>query len=127
MPSRGVLVLVSLQTLAIVSLIYDNERLESYFIKRAHPLQEKNFTQEHKTDAVILFTKMKSGSSIVGSIFNKRRGVTYLYEPLYPFSETPCVFALPERLSVLHAISRCQFEKVGQLYQMTRRPDTIAQ
>ena len=84
--------------------------------------------KEEKTDAVILFTKMRSGSSIVGSIFNKRENVTYLYEPLYPFGrgELSCKQDLEERLLALKYISTCQFEKLAQLYQETNRYDKNA-
>jgi len=43
-----------------------------------------------KTDAVILLSMTRSGSSIVGSIFNERSNVLYLYEPLFPFGMQDC-------------------------------------
>jgi len=129
MYSKSVVILIILQFLLIIFLVfYQFEHFaSSYFNQKAHLEKEEELVQPDKTDAVILFTKMKSGSTIVGSIFNKRKKVMYLYEPLYPFSETPCVFALEERLRVLYSVSSCHFEKVGPLYQLTRRPDTIAQ
>ena len=120
------LILVLFQIIVILVLLYYDEPMANYLYQHKGRSKEEDPIQRVNTDAVILFTKMKSGSSIVGSIFNKQKGITYLYEPLYPFSETPCQSLLDQRLAVLHAISSCQFEKIGPLYQDTHRPDNIA-
>ena len=49
---------------------------------------------------VILFTQMRSGSSIVGTMSSQRTNVSYFYEPLFPFDERPCESMLNWRLEV---------------------------
>jgi len=69
------------------------------------------------TDAVILYTMTRSGSSIVGSVFNQKNLVTYLYEPLYPFSVELPNELLEERIQTLHYFATCQFDKVLPIYE----------
>ncbi|CAK8672955.1 unnamed protein product [Clavelina lepadiformis] len=38
---------------------------------------------------VILLAKTRSGSSFVGEIFNRKPGISYFYEPLFPFGICP--------------------------------------
>ena len=61
--------------------------------KFSNIMDPKNLESENskrKIDVVILLTMMRSGSSIVGSIFNERVNVTYLYEPFFPFGKQEC-------------------------------------
>ena len=80
-----------------------------------------------KTDVVILLTMMRSGSSIVGSIFNERVNVTYLYEPLFPFGKQQCDEKTRQSsLDVLRNVSSCHFEKLRLLYHSSTRDDIYA-
>ena len=80
-----------------------------------------------KPGVVILLTMMRSGSSIVGSIFNERTNVTYLYEPLFPFGEQRCDDETREdSQAVLRHISTCHFEKLPPLYEPSKRNDVHA-
>ena len=80
-----------------------------------------------KTDAVILLTTMRSGSSILGSIFDQRHNVTYLYEPLFPFGESGCGNDVKGNVtSLLLSAASCHFENFKALYQPTNRFDTWA-
>ena len=86
-------------------------------------------TKTEKTDAVILLTMMRSGSSILGSIFDERANVTYLYEPLFPFGENGvmCKNETGENaLDVLRFAATCKFENFQALYQPTDRFDKHA-
>jgi len=81
-----------------------------------------------KTDAVILLTMMRSGSSIVGTIFDERENVTYLYEPLFPFGEKMICESNTRKsaLAVLRHASTCKYEKLPALYQPSDRNDIHA-
>ena len=80
-----------------------------------------------KTDVVILLTMMRSGSSILGSIFNERVNVTYLYEPLFPFGAQECDEKTRQSsLEVLRNVSSCHFENLQLLYQSSTRDDISA-
>jgi len=81
----------------------------------------------NKTKVVILLTMMRSGSSILGSIFNERVNVTYLYESLFPFGKQACdETTRKSSLAVLRNVSNCQFENLRYLYQNSTRDDTYA-
>ncbi|XP_076801917.1 carbohydrate sulfotransferase 1-like [Clavelina lepadiformis] len=73
---------------------------------------------------------MRSGSSILGELFNQRTGVTYLYEPVFPFDERPCERLYEDRIQVLRHISRCEFFPLPALYKkaynVTNRNDIHA-
>ena len=89
--------------------------------------ESRNHFQKRKADVVILLTMMRSGSSIVGSIFNERSNVTYLYEPLYPFGLQGCDNDTRRlMLEVLEKISNCQFENLQPLYNTSARNDKNA-
>ena len=80
-----------------------------------------------KVDAVILLSMIRSGSSIVGSIFNERSNILYLYEPLFPFGKQKCdEKTRQESLEVLRQAISCHFENLGDLYQNSTRDDTGA-
>lgn len=61
-------------------------------------------------DTVIILTQMRSGSSVMGEIFNQKRGVSYFYEPLLPFFENTCETLRDDRIEVLRKIASCQFD-----------------
>ena len=83
-----------------------------------------NDSDSKKNKVVILLTMMKSGSSIVGSIFNERANVSYLYEPLFPFGEQECdENTRRSSLEVLRNISNCHFENLAPLYNPSKRSD----
>ena len=85
---------------------------------------------KRRPDVVILFTQMRSGSSILGELFNQRTDVTYLYEPVFPFDERPCERLYEDRVQVLRHISRCEFFPLPVLYKkaydVTNRNDIHA-
>ena len=120
--SKTCFVVVVSQILLMMVMIFHAGRNGNYLKSKDGNEGEKELKQR-RTDVVILFTKMKSGSTLVGSIFNKRKDITYLYEPLYPYGEFPCNYSLQKRLETLHSISSCQFEKVAMLYQNSHRID----
>ena len=96
-----------------------NEKFPEISVKKDH------FPE--KTDVVILLTMMRSGSSILGSIFNERVNVTYLYEPLFPFGEQECDEKTRQSsLEVLRNVSSCHFENLRLLYQSSTRKDIYA-
>ena len=80
-----------------------------------------------KVNAVILLSMIRSGSSIVGSIFNERSNILYLYEPLFPFGKQKCdEKTRQELLEVLRQAISCHFENLGDLYHNSTRDDTGA-
>ena len=72
--------------------------------------------------AVILISQFRSGSSIIGELFNRNfRHTTYFFEPLQPFGKAdwmPVHSALKERsVKVVEDIARCKFRRLTKLYQ----------
>ena len=73
-------------------------------------------------DAVMIVTTMRSGSSFFGSIFNLRRNVTYLYEPLiavsrYKHNSCNDVKRREDSITIMKAIVGCHFEDLVPIYQ----------
>ena len=97
--------------------IYETKRKE-ILVKREQP------------DTVILLTMIRSGSSILGSIFNERTNVTYLYEPLYPFGLTGLEcnenFTKDDISAVLRFIAKCDFENILPYYRRSKRTNEYA-
>ena len=95
--------------------------------QRTENFEDEERTEKKKTDAVILLSMIRSGSSIIGSIFNERENVFYLYEPLFPFGLQKCDEKTREdSLRVLNYTISCQYEKLSQLYQPSTRNDVHA-
>ena len=99
--------------------IYETKRKEIP-VKREQP------------DSVILLTMIRSGSSILGSIFNERTNVTYLYEPLYPFGPISGIkecnenFTKDDISAVLRFIAKCDFENILPYYRRSKRTNKYA-
>ncbi|CAK8694477.1 unnamed protein product [Clavelina lepadiformis] len=93
--------------------IEDNEVISKHSWQR---LTTKKTPNPRRTDAVILLTQRRSGSSVLGELFNQRSDVTYLYEPLFPFVERPCDVQHKERVEVLRHITKCELEQLPSLY-----------
>ena len=99
---------------------------------------DKNIsTEDIETDArhvkrkvVILLTQMRSGSSVIGELFNQKRGVPYFYEPVFPFGEAPCTSQWQNRTQVIENIAHCRFDKLKSQYasgfKRSQRPDHFA-
>ena len=118
-----VLFIVCMTTFCLISFrTFQSQRLSKSEDREPIAINPvKTATSRDKTDAVILLTMMRSGSSIVGSIFDERKSVTYLYEPLYPFGEK-CEDK-DSALALLRHASTCHFEKFKALYEPTNRYD----
>ena len=102
--------------------IIDNKMIS----KITDPINQSENSKK-KIDVVILLTMMRSGSSIVGSLFDMRVNVTYLYEPLYPFGKQECNGKTRQSsLAVLRNVSSCHFENLALLYQSSTRNDFIS-
>ena len=71
--------------------------------------------------AVFLVTQCRSGSSILGELFNRRERVTYLYEPLYPFRAQACspppVELVGKSVRAVEAMTRCDFGGLPKFYK----------
>ena len=52
----------------------------------------------------MLVSQCRPGSSVVRELFNQRRGVTYLYEPIYPLRTADAVQAPDELISYSTAL-----------------------
>ena len=81
--------------------------------------------------AVLLVTQCRSGSSILGELFNRRERVVYLYEPLYPLRSYGC-WPMPvefeaRAVRAVEDMVRCEFADLPALYQeayaLTKQPD----
>ena len=81
--------------------------------------------------AVLLVTQCRSGSSILGELFNRRERVVYLYEPLYPLRSHGCgpipVEFEARAVRAVEDMVRCEFADLPALYQeayaLTKQPD----
>ena len=74
---------------------------------------EKEDAHQNRTEVVIIFSQIRSGSSFVGELFNRKTGVTYIYEPLWQF---PDHFE-QEGVQVIDDIARCQFDGLASVYK----------
>ena len=121
---------------AVILIIYlsvlhyfHHDSLEKRFSQLKHSLLYENSVKS--TKAVLLVSQCRSGSSILGELFNQRVNVSYFYEPLYPFRKKDC-FQTPVSLkessvAALKSMIKCDFTKLSQLYeeayQFTKQPD----
>ena len=84
--------------------------------------QKSDRSFEHtrkKLTAVLLISQFRSGSSILGEIFNRNKNVTYLFEPLYPLSyqwQSVHDDLVNESVRSVELMVRCQFEHLTDLY-----------
>ena len=82
--------------------------------KRENPPSEKN-------TSVLLVSQCRSGSSVVGELFNRRRGATYLYEPLYPLRTADYVQApdelIPLSTELVNDTVHCRFQRLPEMYR----------
>lgn len=87
----------------------------------------KKSAELRKRKVLILLTQMRSGSSVIGELFNQKHGVPYFYEPVYPFGETPCKSQWQNRTQVVESIAHCRLENLKSLYaegfNRSQRPD----
>lgn len=71
--------------------------------------------------AVFLVSQCRSGSSIMGEVFNRRSNVAYFYEPLYPFRRSNCFTTAEdvteESIRAVEDIAHCRFDELTQLYR----------
>lgn len=90
-------------------------------------LQRFRGEQLRKPQVVIVLSQMRSGSSVVGEMFNRRSDVSYFYEPLYPFGMGSCNHVSNDRLEVLRKFATCDFDGLDRLYDkafnISKRPD----
>ncbi|XP_071493514.1 carbohydrate sulfotransferase 1-like [Diadema antillarum] len=74
-------------------------------------------TSERKSMFVVVLAQMRTGSSIVGQLFNQNRDFFYFFEPLYPVNLVAEINGMSrdERdeaiLHTLYNMSRCQFSQ----------------
>lgn len=78
--------------------------------------------RENRPLSVFVVTQCRSGSSFMGEIFNRRRNVTYFYEPLYPFRKANCYAAEEESVrkmsvALVENIARCRFANMSRDYR----------
>jgi len=82
--------------------------------KRENPTSEK-------ITSVLLVSQCRSGSSVVGELFNRRKGATYLYEPLYPLRTANGVQApdelIPRSTELVDDIVHCRFHRLPEIYR----------
>ena len=93
---------------------------------QAEPVQ----IQRQQPDTIILLSMIRSGSSILGSIFNERRNVTYFYEPLFPLSSlNNCdeQYSPADFETAIRSIATCEFGKLVPLYQRMSRTDRFSE
>ncbi|XP_078482830.1 carbohydrate sulfotransferase 1-like [Ciona intestinalis] len=113
--------------LTVVSVIVYNKKLhakESWSNKST----TTNAIEKHTApNAVILLTQRRSGSSIVGELFNQYVNVSYFYEPLFPFDDT-CKQSLQNQTQkTIQHIASCELTHLPKLYNeafnVTNRDD----
>ena len=127
---RGFLLWTLLAALVVLLKLWYNKNIYDVENKNIYDVENKSLVRNitpRKPRVVILLTMMRSGSSIVGSIFNERTNVTYLYEPLFPFGEQRCdEKRRNDSQAVLRHISTCHFEGLPPLYEPSKRYDKNA-
>ena len=128
--------LMFLAVIVAISSMHLWNRMSDYFCNKlasrkriisSVSLNFKEKNKEKKTDAIILLATRRSGSSIVGSIFNERHNVTFLYEPLFPFGKSGCGNDVEDNAtSLLRSAATCHFENFKALYQPFKRDDAYS-
>ena len=108
-------VLVAIVCALTLVLLYGNE-LADYTGRYVRQQRvNRNFT------SVLLLSQCRSGSSILGELFNQRKDVTYLYEPLYPFRESNGISSrwklVPEMVQAVGDMARCRFDRLPKMYK----------
>ena len=107
--------------------------INTFHFTRIYKTKRKEIlVKREQPDTVILLTMIRSGSSILGSIFNERTNVTYLYEPLYPFGLISGIkecnenFTKDDISAVLRFIAKCDFENILPYYRRSKRTNEFA-
>jgi len=100
--------------LTILLILAYRQSLTQTAEKRERPPNEK-------ITSVLLVSQCRSGSSVVGELFNQRRGATYLYEPLYPL-RTENGVQVPDELirgstELVDDIVHCRFHRLPRMYR----------
>lgn len=119
--------------------IYDAIKLQKLVNKTTDEMTNRKTASETDDDSesflkrrkvVILLTQMRSGSSVIGELFNQKIGVPYFYEPVYPFGEIPCTAQWRNRTQVIENIAHCRLDRLTALYteafERTHRTDGFA-
>lgn len=130
-PKFHITFLVTVIVIIYLHVLYYNQQdsLDKKFSQPKDSLLYENSVKSRK--AVLLVSQCRSGSSILGQLFNQRVNVSYFYEPLYPFREkdffqTP-VSLKESSVAALNAMIKCDFSKLPQLYKeahrFTKQPD----
>ena len=76
--------------------------------------------QQQPASAVLVISQFRSGSSIIGELFNQNEHVTYLFEPLMPLASSwrPVHRALvPKSVRAVEKMVRCEFRELPKLYE----------
>uniref|UniRef100_H2YAG4 Sulfotransferase n=2 Tax=Ciona savignyi TaxID=51511 RepID=H2YAG4_CIOSA len=66
---------------------------------------------------VILLTQRRSGSSILGELFNQYVDVSYFYEPLFPIDETCNPSLRQNAVEIVQRIINCDLNQLPMLYE----------
>lgn len=78
-------------------------------------LPNENRNSPSPVRVVIIFTSKRSGSTLLGELFNQNREIFYLFEPLFPYTRN-CDILRQERTRLLEKISRCDFSDMPEDY-----------
>ena len=91
----------------------------------------KHQANETKPTAVLLISQYRSGSSILGSLFQQQEGSFYLYEPLFPMSHrfrAVHTDLLEDSVKAVDLMVRCKLESLRDIYKhafdVTKKADT---
>ena len=115
-------VVFALMVFALMNMEVVTSQMKTMLLR---PKSDLETTEENRPKVVILLTMMRSGSSILGSIFNEHKNVLYSYEPLFPFGLQQCnETTRRSSVEVLRSMSSCHFENLGPLYKTSNRRDT---
>ena len=98
-------------TSLVNSLLLNGTKLENSY----------NAVGKKKPLVVLLVSQCRSGSSVLGELFNQRSKVTYLYEPLYPLRTRNGVQPPRELLNTtkkcVESIAHCKFTELPHYYR----------
>lgn len=88
--------------------------------QETHSKETQN-TEKKLPTVVILYSQIRSGSTFVGELFNKKVGATYIYEPLWQFSDEFQDIGI----QVVNDIAHCQFDRLASVYKKVFNSETF--
>ncbi|XP_039260247.2 carbohydrate sulfotransferase 1-like [Styela clava] len=113
LPNNNVIPMLKIQPGAPRRYIHDVQGYQKYveYLKMTELLLPK------QTNAVVILTNHRSGSSFFGELFNQHPDVFYVFEPIFPFSNSSECKMASLKKKVLANIAQCVFPNWAEIYK----------